>query len=124
MASLQNLCEVKSLSIFKSSDQDSVPETSDLGPLPEVPQVDLGIPAMESLRARGVSVTRMSPETIDRDPLPEVPQVDLGVPDLDALRASGVSITRVAPASIRSSQKILRNRLTPLGVVQTNGKLS
>ena len=52
MASLQNLCEGNSLSVFRSSDRASVPETSDLAPLPEVPQVNLGIPALDALRAK------------------------------------------------------------------------
>ena len=61
MASLWNLCDGNSLSLFRSSDQASVPEASDLGPLLKVPQVDLGNPALDALRARGVKISKVSP---------------------------------------------------------------
>ena len=39
-------------------------ETIDRDPLPEVPQVDLGVPDLDALRASGVSITRVAPASI------------------------------------------------------------
>ena len=61
MTSLQSLCDGNSLSLLKSSDQASVPETPDLEPVLEVPQVSLGNPTLDALRASGVNNTRVFP---------------------------------------------------------------
>ena len=60
MASLQSLCDGNSLSILKGSDQVSVSETPDLSVI-KVPQVSLGNPTLDAIRASGVSITRVFP---------------------------------------------------------------
>ena len=61
MASLQSLCDGNSLSLLKSSDQVSVSETLDWAPVLKVAQVNPGNPSLDSLRASGVSVSRVFP---------------------------------------------------------------
>ena len=68
MASLQNLCKGTSLSIFKHSGQELVPETPDLAPPQEVPQVGLDIPNLDALIASGVSITKVSPTAVPAVP--------------------------------------------------------
>ena len=76
LISLWPVCEIcvegTSLSVFRRSGQEHVPETPELAPPQEVPQVELGILNLDALRASGVSITGVSPAAV-----PAVPEDNL-----------------------------------------------